>query len=89
MSVQISRGGGSLARVDGVAISAASCHDGLTNWNPWVGSAVAAGSTSVTMPRSRNEQGCVKGTGVKGFTELYEFNCKYARADTAPRSIAR
>ena len=60
-----------------MAISVASCNNGLTNWNPWVGSAVAAGSTSVAMPRSRNEQGCVKGTGTKGFTELCEFNCKY------------
>lgn len=77
VSVQISRGGGPLARVEGTAISTASCHDGLTNWNPWVGSAVVAGSTSAAMPRSRNEQGCVKGTGVNGFTELCEFNCKY------------
>jgi hypothetical protein len=77
VSVQISRGGRSLARVDGMAISVVSCNNGLTNWNPWVGSAVAAGSTSVAMPRSRNEQGCVKGTGTKGFTELCEFNCKH------------
>ncbi|KAL2292152.1 hypothetical protein FJTKL_10796 [Diaporthe vaccinii] len=77
VSVHISRGGQSLARVDGTAISVASCHDGLTNWNPWVGSAVAAGSTSAAMPRSRDEQGCIKGTAVKGFTELCGFNCKY------------
>lgn len=76
-SVHISRGGRSLARVDGMAISAASCNNGLTNWNPWVGSAVIPGSVSVEMPRPRSEQGCVKGTGAKGFTELCEFNCKY------------
>lgn len=75
--VQILRGGRSLAKVDGMAISVASCHYRLTNWNPWVGSAVVAGSTSVAMPRSRNEQGCVKGTGAQVFAELCEFNCKY------------
>ncbi|EXF84119.1 hypothetical protein CFIO01_05622 [Colletotrichum fioriniae PJ7] len=77
VNVQLSRPGRLLARVDGPAFSSASCDNGRTNWNPWVGSAVVAGSVSVTMPNSRQDQGYNKGTGAKGFRELCEFNCKY------------
>ncbi|KAK7447955.1 hypothetical protein Landi51_06758 [Colletotrichum acutatum] len=77
VNVQLSRPGRLLARVDGPAFSSASCDNGRTNWNPWVGSAVVAGSVSATMPNSRQDQGCTKGTGAKGFEELCEFNCKY------------
>ncbi|KXH67234.1 mutanase [Colletotrichum salicis] len=77
VTVKISRGARVIVSVAGAAISAASCDNGRTNWNPWVGSALVPGSVSVTTPRSRGEQGCVMGTGAAGFTELCEFNCKY------------
>ncbi|KAK1995692.1 hypothetical protein LX36DRAFT_639338, partial [Colletotrichum falcatum] len=77
VSIRLSRRNRILARIDGPTFSSANCVDGLTNWNPWVGSALVPGSVSATTPRSRSEQGCTKGTGAKGFTELCEFNCKY------------
>ncbi|KAJ0295652.1 hypothetical protein Brms1b_013763 [Colletotrichum noveboracense] len=77
VNVQLSRGSQVIARIDGTAIGASSCNKGRTNWNPWVGSALVPGPVSTTNPRPRGEQGCIKGTGAAGFTELCEFNCKY------------
>ncbi|KAJ0305351.1 hypothetical protein Brms1b_010895 [Colletotrichum noveboracense] len=77
VTVQLARGSQVIARIDGIAIGASSCNNGRTNWNPWVGSALVPGPVSITTPRPRSEQGCIKGTGAKGFTELCEFNCKY------------
>ncbi|KAK2035409.1 putative extracellular alpha-1,3-glucanase/mutanase [Colletotrichum zoysiae] len=77
VSIQLSRGNRILARIDGPSFSSENCVNGLTNWNPWVGSSLVPGSVSATTPRCRSEQGCTKETGAKGFTELCEFNCKY------------
>ncbi|KAK2045776.1 hypothetical protein LZ31DRAFT_540891 [Colletotrichum somersetense] len=62
---------------EGLVACSENCVNGLTNWNPWVGSSLVPGSAPATTPRSRSEQGCTKGTGAKGFTELCESNCKY------------
>ncbi|OBR10453.1 mutanase [Colletotrichum higginsianum IMI 349063] len=77
VSARLWRRGRAFAEIAGAAISAASCHNGLTNWNPWVGSATSRDPVSATTPRSRGEQGCIKGTGAPGFKELCEFNCQY------------
>ncbi|KAH0420927.1 hypothetical protein CcaCcLH18_13725 [Colletotrichum camelliae] len=74
--IRIQRGGAILAQIDGSSI-ANNCEGGLTNWNPWVGSAVLSSSVSATPALARKDQKCIKGTGAKGFKELCEFNCKY------------
>ncbi|KAF9872878.1 hypothetical protein CkaCkLH20_09741 [Colletotrichum karsti] len=75
--ITLQRGGGTIATITGGSITGTCAEGGLTNWNPWVGSAMAAGSISATPASSRDEQKCIKGTGATGFTTLCEFTCKY------------
>ncbi|KAI8245335.1 hypothetical protein K4K55_002335 [Colletotrichum sp. SAR 10_96] len=77
VSISLHRGGANIATIDGGSITDNCAERGLTNWNAWVGSAMAAGSISATPALSRDEQKCIKGTGATGFTKLCEFTCKY------------
>ncbi|KAI8297899.1 Mutanase [Colletotrichum sp. SAR11_59] len=76
--VRVVRGGSTIAEVSGIAITTdCSKTNGYTNWNAWVGSAVAAGSASAK-PHSRTDQICIEGTGpLTGFATLCEFTCGY------------
>ncbi|KAI8165718.1 hypothetical protein K4K54_008207 [Colletotrichum sp. SAR 10_86] len=76
--VRVVRGGSTIAEVSGIAITTdCSKTNGYTNWNAWVGSAVAAGSVSAK-PNSRTDQVCIEGTGpLPGFATLCEFTCGY------------
>ncbi|KAI8196540.1 Mutanase [Colletotrichum sp. SAR 10_65] len=77
VTISLQRGGANIATIDGGSITDNCAERGLTNWNAWVGSAMAAGSISATPALSRDEQKCIKGTGATGFTKLCEFTCKY------------
>ncbi|KAI8189636.1 Mutanase [Colletotrichum sp. SAR 10_75] len=77
VTISLQRGGANIATIDGGSITDNCAERGLTNWNAWVGSAMAAGSISATPALSRSEQTCIKGTGATGFTKLCEFTCKY------------
>ncbi|KAI8267365.1 Mutanase [Colletotrichum sp. SAR11_239] len=76
VTISLQRGGANIATIDGGSITDNCAERGLTNWNAWVGSAMAAGSISATPALSRDEQKCIKGTGATGFTKLCEFTCK-------------
>ncbi|KAJ0290318.1 hypothetical protein CBS470a_003965 [Colletotrichum nupharicola] len=82
VSISLHRGGANIATIDGGSITDNCAERGLTNWNAWVGSAMAAGSISATPALSRDEQKCIKGTGATGFTKLGEFTCKYPMPPT-------
>ncbi|KAK2770089.1 putative exo-beta-1,3-glucanase [Colletotrichum kahawae] len=77
VSISLQRGGANIATINGGSITDTCAEGDLTNWNAWVGSAMAAGSISATPALSRDEQKCIKGTGATGFTKLCEFTCKY------------
>ncbi|GKT50966.1 mutanase Pc12g07500 [Colletotrichum spaethianum] len=53
------------------------CPSGVTNWNPWVGSASSGGSVSGKPPRDLADQVCIAGWGEGNFNDLCEFTCKY------------
>ncbi|KAI8197977.1 Mutanase, partial [Colletotrichum sp. SAR 10_65] len=53
------------------------CPNGVTNWNPWVGSASSSGSVSGKPPRDLSEQVCIAGWGEGNFNDLCKFTCKY------------
>ncbi|KAK1985397.1 glycosyl hydrolase family 71-domain-containing protein [Colletotrichum cereale] len=76
--VRIVRSGSIIAEVTGIAITTdCSKTNGYTNWNAWVGSAVATGSVPAK-PNSRTNQVCVEGTGpLSSFSSLCEFTCGY------------
>ncbi|KAF6812686.1 glycosyl hydrolase family 18 [Colletotrichum sojae] len=46
------------------------CPSGVTNWNPWVGSASGGGSVSGKPPRALSDQVCIAGWGEGNFNDL-------------------
>ncbi|KAK4097654.1 glycoside hydrolase family 18 protein [Parathielavia hyrcaniae] len=55
----------------------ASCPNGITNWNPWVGSKQGSATVSGKPPRTIAEQECVEGWGPDNFRGLCSFTCSY------------
>ncbi|KAF7114772.1 hypothetical protein CNMCM5793_000311 [Aspergillus hiratsukae] len=77
VQVTISRSGSTIASFTGKDISA-SCTDGYTNWNAWIGSATGPKLATAVSPKlAVDEQKCVKGTAKGNFQGLCEFTCQY------------
>ncbi|KAF3807739.1 Mutanase [Colletotrichum gloeosporioides] len=84
VSIRLLRNGQAFTRLDGPAILS-TCPHGLTNWNPWVGTAIA--STSIqpkAPPLSLEEQVCVKGFGDEAHNRLCLFTCMYHYCPLGP-----
>ncbi|EQB55726.1 hypothetical protein CGLO_04341 [Colletotrichum gloeosporioides Cg-14] len=84
VSIRLLRNDKVFTRLDGPAISS-TCPHGLTNWNPWVGTAIA--STSIqpkAPPLSLEEQVCVKGFGDEAHNRLCLFTGMYHYCPLGP-----
>lgn len=76
VQVGITRGGASIAQVEGASITTA-CNNGLANYNAWVGSGSSSSGVSADTP-SLSDQKCINGTGAGNFQGLCEFACAYS-----------
>ncbi|KAL3428483.1 mutanase [Phlyctema vagabunda] len=80
--VEVYRSGQTVALMTGASITD-SCHNGLENYNAWVGSATG-GSVSATSPSlSLAQQDCIKGVGAGNFNGLCDFTCYYGYCPVA------
>ncbi|PTU21963.1 hypothetical protein P175DRAFT_0424640, partial [Aspergillus ochraceoroseus IBT 24754] len=73
--VTVSRVGETIVEVSGGSITSV-CDNGFQNWNAWVGSATAIGTTFAKSLSLSNDT-CVEGTGTGNFAGLCEFSCQY------------
>ncbi|KAH9230227.1 glycoside hydrolase family 18 protein [Colletotrichum gloeosporioides 23] len=74
---QIIRGGSTVIDYSVPQGISGDCSSGVTNWNPWVGSASSGGSVSGKPPRDLSDQVCIAGWGEGNFNDLCKFTCKY------------
>ncbi|RLL93056.1 hypothetical protein CFD26_100639 [Aspergillus turcosus] len=76
VEVTISRGGSTIATVNGQSISAGcAASSAVENWNAWVGSAMSTSTIAATPAFSLSEASCVEGWGYGNFLGLCEAAC--------------